>query len=318
MGGQSREVLQLFIFKEIADIVIVFLGIAAICYPAFILLAQAGHKRVAHTFFWGVCHLLSAPFRFWRDSAQGGGRVLAVALLLVYASILAWLISHNLMRLIDGLVLLLAIYLVSWALLGAMRMSLSFVRSVPLRPLLIYSLFMPPLAMLLFIAWRSVASGLVLHLTLVAAHIMVLAAMLLCVLDIRNIASQDEKFRHTNLIFGVLLLLFNLLFILCAESIAIMWTAPHLGGGTPYLSRIGTAVTDWPDMVYFTFVTFATVGFGDVVPNTLWAKFQTCTTIVSSIFFLSIFIATVGADAGRLLLAGEQEVKADEESETGE
>lgn len=305
-------------FKQITDIVILFLGLAAVCYPAFVLLAQAGHKKVAHSFFWGVCRFLSAPFRFWSDTTQKGGRVLVLVLLLLYGLIMAWLISHNLMRLIDGLELLLAIYIIIWALLGAMRISLNFVRSVPLRPLLIYSLFMPPLALLVFVAWRSAASGLVLHLTLVVAHVLVLASLLLCVLDIRNLASQDEKFRHTNLIFGVLLLLFNLLFILCAEAIAIMWTAPHLGGGIPYLSRTGTPVTDWTDMVYFTFVTFATVGFGDVVPNTLWAKFQTCTTIVSSIFFLSIFIATVGADAGRLLLAGEREEKADEESETGE
>jgi len=298
---------------DLLDLAVLVMGFLAILVPALLIFNRMDRTKPRHSFLKGLGGFFLAPLIIWRETPQKFTRLFMLLFMLGYVLLFIWhiVVKHD--GLLYSLAWMLFVYLILWLLIGGLRLSLNFISTLPLKPLLIYSLFMPPLAIILFEALHTPAAGMVLVLTLMVAHALVLIALLLCVVDIRNFISSDTRYHRINMIFGILLLLFNLLMILCAESVSIAWLSPGLGKAIPYINHLNLPVTDWRDLVYYTLVTFATVGYGDIIPNTYWAKFQACSIILSSIFFLSIFVAAIGMDASRMISAIALERESEEE-----
>lgn len=80
------------------------------------------------------------------------------------------------------------------------------------------------------------------------------------------------------------------------ESYSIMYesifTKSYLKNSLLIDVNIITFVKDYFKCLYFSVVTFTTIGFGDVVPITKWGKLLVMIEAVSSIFLINIFTAT--------------------------
>jgi hypothetical protein len=57
------------------------------------------------------------------------------------------------------------------------------------------------------------------------------------------------------------------------------------------LTNAGGRLTGWPDFVYFSFTTLATVGYGDITPVDPFVRSVAVLEIVTGVFFVAVIIA---------------------------
>lgn len=132
--------------------------------------------------------------------------------------------------------------------------------------------------------------------------------LLLCTIVVLNVIILDE---HSSLTLYSVVVIASLLYFwrrfdnhslsstsfFAIVSIAALIVYSMLG--TLYIGdQFAPVVTDLPTAFYFAIVCMSTVGFGDIIPHTTYARMFTLTVII---FGITVFAASVGSIAGPLI-----------------
>lgn len=121
----------------------------------------------------------------------------------------------------------------------------------------------------------------------ICLHILSLYGMILIIKSGNPFKKNKDKTTH-NILIGMLVWLFIILAPIYMEVIlCVKYTNDAF-----ILSGSHNQVTGLWDLLYFTIVTFATVGFCDIIPNHPISKGVTMGIFITSIIYLILFIGT--------------------------
>lgn len=108
------------------------------------------------------------------------------------------------------------------------------------------------------------------------------------ILVIKYVNPLKGKQNNTELLIGMLVWLFAMLIPIYTE---VLLCAQYTNSAFIFSNSREAVIGLW-DFLYFTLVTFATVGFGDILPNHPLSKGITMGIILSSIIYLVLFIGS--------------------------
>lgn len=172
--------------------------------------------------------------------------------------------------------------------------------------LAIFSFFIP-FQNLIFLLLKAINIKNVFTLILMASgiiysHYLTFKGLMICVKEPKKLVSSNNRYKKIDKYKAIFSWLIILLLILFCEVIFVsnldeksfisnQISIENRNNNSFKINQI--PVTDYFDLFYFTVVTFATVGYGDILPNGYLGKISSILIISSSMLFITIFLGTI-------------------------